>query len=113
MQVLQELEEEELMEQCIVAMLDDEESQVQGSGPATANNARNTNENTNSSSSMNGLSDSVNNLSLSANGVRSNPPSDNSSNSYSSNRPNRFSVQDRLWVLQTTKFLSSCHLSIF
>lgn len=102
-QVLRELEEEELMEQCLVAMLDDEESQ--GNGTATTNNARNTNETSNSSSSMNGLSDSVTNMSLSANGVRSNPPSDDSSNSHSNSR-SRFSVQDRLLVSSLTKLTS-------
>lgn len=93
--MLRELEEEELMEQCLVAMLDDEESQVQGNGTTTSNNARNTNENTNSSSSVNGLSDSVHNMSISANGVRNNAPSDNPNNSFPSSRP-RFTVQSRL-----------------
>lgn len=82
------------MEQCIVAMLDDEESLLNGNNAAT-NNSRNIIDN------VNGLSDSINNMSISANGFLNNGISENSDYNYSNNNSSRsyhrrFSVQDRL-----------------
>lgn len=78
------------MEQCIVAMLDDEESQQ-------INNTRNNTAEVNYS--VNGLSDTVNNLSISSNGVRNSDNVQNysSDNTVISNNPRRtFSAQERL-----------------
>lgn len=104
-QVLRQLEEEELMEECIVAMLNDEEASFEESSTpgfesnnnsSTANNSRNSNDILNSS--VNGLSDSVNNLSLSSNGVRNNGTNDHADNTHGTTQPStvRYTAQDRL-----------------
>lgn len=99
-QVLRELEEQELMEECMAAMLGEsapnEGNESQNAESNHANNSRTSNDSFNTS--FNGLSDSVNNLSLSSNGVRNNS-SDSFNNSHSqssSNTQSHFSVQSRL-----------------